>query len=43
MMWNKPTYLDATILELSKLQLYTFHYEEKVPLCGQPSRVLNKD
>ena len=28
---SKPTYLGATILNVSKLQLYKFHFEEKVP------------
>src|SRR3989441_196512 len=30
--WTKPTYIGFTILELSKLHMYKFHYEHLVPL-----------
>ena len=29
--WNKPTPVGAAILDLSKISLYKFHYEEMVP------------
>ena len=41
--WNKPTYLGAAILDVSKLQLYKFHYENMVPKYGKRARVLYKD
>ena len=42
--WNKPTPVGAAILDLSKLSLYKFHYEEMVPRYS-PSKlkVLYKD
>ena len=36
--WNKPTYLGAAILDLSKLHLYRFHYEEMGPLFDKKAR-----
>ena len=33
-LWNKPTYHGAAILDLSKLHLYQFHYEKNVPMYG---------
>src|SRR6059036_547910 len=30
--WTKTTYIGFTILELSKLHMYKFHYEHMVPL-----------
>lgn len=32
--WNKPTPVGASILDLSKLSLYKFHYEEMLPRYG---------
>ena len=37
--WNKPTYLGAAILDLSKLHLYRFLYEEMGPLFDKKARV----
>ena len=33
--WTKPTYIGFTILELSKLHMYEFHYDHMVPLYTQ--------
>ncbi|XP_075252035.1 uncharacterized protein LOC142344333 [Convolutriloba macropyga] len=41
--WNKPTYLGAAILDLSKLHLYRFHYEEMGPLFDIKARVMYRD
>ena len=41
--WNKPTYLGAAILDLSKLHLYRFHYEEMGPLIDKKARVMYRD
>ena len=41
--WNKPTYLGAAILDLSKLHLYRFHYEEMGPLFDKKARVMFRD
>ena len=41
--WNKPTYLGAAILDLSKLHLYRFHYEEMGPLFDKKARVMYRD
>ena len=32
--WNKPTPVDATVLDLSKLSFYKFHYDEMLPRYG---------
>ena len=41
--WNKPTYLGLAILDVSKLQLYKFHFKKIVPFYGRRARVLYKD
>ena len=41
--WNKPTYLGAAILDLSKLHLYRFHYEEMRPLFDKKAQVMYRD
>ena len=42
--WNKPTAVGATILDLSKLSLYKFHYEEMLPRYGSDRlKVVYKD
>ena len=41
--WNKPTYLGAAVLNLSKLHLYRFHYEEMGSLFDQKARVMYRD
>ena len=41
--WNKATYLGAAILDLSKLHLYRFHYEEMGPLLDIKARVIYRD
>ncbi len=41
--WNKPTYVGAAILELSKLVLYRFHYEQMKQFYGERIKLLYKD
>ena len=42
--WNKATPVDATILDLSKLSLYKFHYDEMLPRYGSDRlKVVYKD
>ena len=42
--WNKPTPVGASILDLSKLSLYKFHYEEMLPRYGADRlKVVYKD
>ena len=41
--WNKPTYLGAAILDLSKLYLHRIHYKEMRPLFDKEARVLYRD
>ena len=41
--WNKPTYLGAAILDLSKLHFYRLHYEEIGPLFDRKARVMYRD
>ena len=42
-LWNKPTYLGAAILDVSNLQFYKFHFEKIVPMYGDKARVMYKD
>ena len=43
-LWNKPTPVGATSLDLSKLSSYKFHYEETLPRYGSDRlRVVYKD
>ena len=43
-LWNKPKPVGATILDLSKLSLYKFHYEEMLPRYGSDRlKVVYKD
>ena len=37
-LWRKPTYVGFTILELSKLHMYKFHYEHMVPFYTENGR-----
>ena len=41
--WNEPTYLGAAVLDVSKLQLYQFHYKKIVPRYQDKARLLYKD
>ena len=41
--WSKPTPVGAAILDLSKLSLYKFHYEEIKPHSGDKIKVCYKD
>ena len=41
--WSKPTPVGASILDLSKLCLYRFHYEEMKPRYGDRLKVCYKD
>ena len=41
--WSKPTPVGASILDLSKLSLYKFHYEEMKPRFGDKVKVCYKD
>ena len=41
--WNKPTPVGAAILELSKIVLYEFHYNEMKPNFGEGFKVVYKD
>ena len=43
-LWNKPTPVGATILDVSKLSLYKFHYEKMLPRYGSDRlKVVYKD
>ena len=42
-LWNKPTPVGASILDLSKLVLYKFHYSEMKPRYGDSLTVICKD
>ena len=41
--WNKPAHVGAAILNVWKLQMYQFHFEEMVPMYGKNARVFYKD
>ena len=41
--WSKPTPVGASILDLSKLSLYKFHYEEMKPRFGDKIKVRYRD
>ena len=41
--WDKPTPVGATVLDLSKLSLYNFHYNEMKPRYGNRILVTYKD
>ena len=41
--WNKPTYIGASILDVSKLELYKFHYDIIKPMYADRARVLYRD
>ena len=41
--WSEPTPVGASILDLSKLSLYKFHYEEMKPRFGDKIKVCYKD
>ena len=41
--WSKPTPVGASILDLSKLSLYKFHYDEMKPRFGDKRKVGYKD
>ena len=40
--WSKPTPVGASILDLSKLSLYKFHYEEMKPRFGDNKSMLER-
>lgn len=42
-LWSKPTPVGASILDLSKLSLYKFHYEQMKPRYGAKLKVCYKD
>ena len=41
--WSRPTPEGASILDLSKLSLYKFHYDEMKPRFGDKIKVCYKD
>ena len=41
--WNKPTYIGATVLDLSKLVMYKFLYETIKPTYGDKAKLLYSD
>ena len=41
--WNKPTYIGASILDVSKLELYKFHYDIIKPMYKDRARILYRD
>jgi len=40
---NKPIYVGMSILDISKIRLYAFHYEYMLPLYGDKCRILYTD
>jgi len=42
-LWRKPTYVGFTILELSKLHMYKFHYEHMLPTYHSNCKLLFTD
>jgi len=42
-LWRKPTYVGFTILELSKLHMYKFHYEHMLPTYQTDCKLLFTD
>jgi hypothetical protein len=41
--WNKPTYVGFCVLELSKLTMYEFHYNNILALYGKNAKLLFSD
>ena len=41
--WNKPTYIGAAVLDLSKLVMYKFLYETIKPAYGEKAKLLYSD
>ena len=41
--WNKPTYIGATVLDLSKLVMYKFLYQTIKPTYGDKAKLLYSD
>ena len=42
-LWIKPTYIGAAILDWSKIEMYQYHYNTIVPMYGVKARVMYKD
>ena len=42
-LWRKPTYVGFSILELSKLHMYEFHYRHMMQLYGKRAKLLFTD
>ena len=41
-LWNKPTPVGAAIVDLSKIVLYKFHYNEMKPKSGDSLKIVYK-
>ena len=41
--WNKPTQIGFSVIELSKLLMYRFHYEHISPRYGSNAKLLFTD